>query len=154
MKSESHPVMSNSLRPHGLYSPWNSTGQNAGVGSLSLLQGIFPTQVSQIAGGFFTSWAQGKHQNTRVRSLSLCQWFFPTQELNLGLLHCRWILLPTEVSGKLMNPILPYKCWNFNWFFVFVVVNLLELKYMYVCVYIYIYIYIYIYLPFEGCVFA
>ena len=28
----------------GLYSPWNSPGQNAGVGSLSLLQGIFPTQ--------------------------------------------------------------------------------------------------------------
>ena len=27
------------------------------MGSLSLLQGIFPTQVSRIAGGFFTSWA-------------------------------------------------------------------------------------------------
>ena len=39
------------LRHHGLYSPWNSLGQNAGVGSLSLLQGIFPTQASHIAGG-------------------------------------------------------------------------------------------------------
>ena len=38
--------MSNSLWPHGLYSPWNSPGQNTGVGSLSLLQGIFPTQGS------------------------------------------------------------------------------------------------------------
>ena len=28
--------------PHGLYSPWNSPGQNARVGSLSLLQEIFP----------------------------------------------------------------------------------------------------------------
>ena len=36
--------MSNSLWPHGLYSPWNSPGQSTGVGSLSLLQGIFPTQ--------------------------------------------------------------------------------------------------------------
>ena len=27
-----------------LYSPWNSPGQNTGVGSRSLLQGIFPTQ--------------------------------------------------------------------------------------------------------------
>ena len=36
--------MSDSLRPRGLYSPWNSPGQNSGVGSLSLLQGIFPTQ--------------------------------------------------------------------------------------------------------------
>ena len=32
------------LRSHGLYSPWNSPGQNTGVGSLSFLQGIFPTQ--------------------------------------------------------------------------------------------------------------
>ena len=29
---------------HGLYSPWNSPGQNTGVGSLFLLQGSFPTQ--------------------------------------------------------------------------------------------------------------
>ena len=42
--SESHSVKSNSLRPHGLYSPWNSPGQNTGAGSLSLLWGIFPTQ--------------------------------------------------------------------------------------------------------------
>ena len=41
---ESQSVMSNSLQPHGLYSPWNSSAQNTGVGSLSLLQGIFPTQ--------------------------------------------------------------------------------------------------------------
>ena len=34
------------LRPHGLYSPWNSPGQNAGMGSHSLLQEIFPTQRS------------------------------------------------------------------------------------------------------------
>ena len=36
-------VMSDSLRHHGLYSPGDSPGQNTGVGSLSLLQGIFPT---------------------------------------------------------------------------------------------------------------
>ena len=45
-KSESPSVMSDSLRPHGLYSPWNSLGQNTGVGSLSLLQRVFPTQGS------------------------------------------------------------------------------------------------------------
>src|SRR5574340_631081 len=32
------------LQPHGLYSPWNSPGQNTGVGSLSLLQWILRTQ--------------------------------------------------------------------------------------------------------------
>ena len=36
--------MSDYLWPHRLYSPWNSPGQNTGVGSLSPLQGIFPTQ--------------------------------------------------------------------------------------------------------------
>ena len=41
---ESRSVVSNSLRPHGLCNPWNSPGQNTGVDSLSLLQGIFPTQ--------------------------------------------------------------------------------------------------------------
>ena len=38
--------MSNSLQPHGLYSPWNSPCQTTGVGSLSLLQCIFLTQES------------------------------------------------------------------------------------------------------------
>ena len=45
-ESESRSVLSDSLWPHGLYSPWKSLGQNPGVGSLSLLQGIFPTQGS------------------------------------------------------------------------------------------------------------
>ena len=53
--------MSDSLQPHGLNTPWNSPRQNTGVSSHTLLQGIFPTrdqtQVSHIAGRFFTSWA-------------------------------------------------------------------------------------------------
>ena len=44
MWNESRSVASDSLWSHGLYSPWNSPGQNTGVGSLSVLQGIFPTQ--------------------------------------------------------------------------------------------------------------
>ena len=43
-ESESHSVVSDSLRPHGLYSSRNSLVQYTGVSSLSLLQGIFPTQ--------------------------------------------------------------------------------------------------------------
>ena len=39
-------VVFDSLRPHGLYSPWDSPGQNTGIGNHSLLQGSFPTQVS------------------------------------------------------------------------------------------------------------
>ena len=45
-ESENRLVMSNSLQPHGLYSPWSSPGQNTGVGSHSLLQRIFPTHRS------------------------------------------------------------------------------------------------------------
>ena len=41
-ETASHSVVSDSLRPHGLCSPWNSPGQNTGVGSLSLLQGNHP----------------------------------------------------------------------------------------------------------------
>ena len=44
--SESRSPMSDTLKPKGLYSPWNFPGQNTGVGRLFLLQGIFPTQGS------------------------------------------------------------------------------------------------------------
>ena len=40
--SESRSVMSNSLRLHGLYSPWNSPGQNTAVSSLFPSSGDIP----------------------------------------------------------------------------------------------------------------
>ena len=46
-ESESRSVVSHSWWPHGIYSPWNSAGQNTAVGSLSFFQGIFPTQGSK-----------------------------------------------------------------------------------------------------------
>ena len=95
-KSEIHSVVSHSLQPCGLYHPWNSPGQNTGVGSLSLLQGIFPirnwTWVSCIAGDSLPAELQGKPKNIGVGSLSLLQQIFPTQELKQGHLHCRQIL--------------------------------------------------------------
>ena len=45
-ESESCSVVSDSLWPPGPYSPWNSPDQNSGMGSLSFLQGILPTQGS------------------------------------------------------------------------------------------------------------
>ena len=47
-KTESFSVVSDSLQTHGLHNPWNSPGQNTGVGSRSLLKGIFPTQGSNL----------------------------------------------------------------------------------------------------------
>ena len=43
-ENKSRSFMSNSLQPHGLYSSWNSPGQHTGVGNISPLQEIFPTQ--------------------------------------------------------------------------------------------------------------
>ena len=45
-ESESRSVLSDFLQPHGVHSPWNSPSQNSGVGNLSVLRGIFPTQGS------------------------------------------------------------------------------------------------------------
>ena len=42
MVTESHSVVSNSLRPYGRYCPWNSSGQNTGVGNLPLFPGDLP----------------------------------------------------------------------------------------------------------------
>ena len=77
--------------------PWNSPGQTTGVHSLSLLQGVFPTQRSnpgllhcrQI---LYQLSHKGKPKNTGVGSLSLLGRIFPTQGSNPGLSHCRRIL--------------------------------------------------------------
>ena len=90
--SESPSVVSNSWQPHGLYSPWNSAGQNTGVGSLSLLQGIFPVQ------GLNPGFLQCRkilYQLSPKRSPRILKWVacpfcsgsaFPAQESNQGLL--------------------------------------------------------------------
>ena len=70
----SHSVVSDSLWPHGLYSPWNSPGQNTGVGKISLLRGSSQprgqTQVSHIAGRFFTSWATREGPDVGIIQIS------------------------------------------------------------------------------------
>ena len=98
--------MSNSLPPHGLYCPWNSPDQNTGVGSLFLLQKIFPTQdrtqVSGIAGRLF-------YQLSHQESPRIMEWvayefsrgIFLTQESNRGLRHCRQILYQLSYQGSL-----------------------------------------------------
>ena len=92
-------------------SPWNSPGQNTGVGSLSFLQGIFPTQGSN-PGLLHCRWIlyQPNHkgtspwnspgQNTGVGSLSCLQGIFPTQGLKPRLPHCRQILYQLNPQGS------------------------------------------------------
>ena len=94
-------VMSVSLQCHGLHSPWDSPGQNTVVGSLSLLQGIFPTQgLNPLQADSLPAEPPRKPKNTEVRSLSLLQWVFPTQESNQGLLPWRWILYQLSYQGS------------------------------------------------------
>ena len=55
------------------------------------------TQVSHIAGGFFTSWATREAQDTRVGSLSLD---LPEPGIKVGSPACRWILYPLSYQGS------------------------------------------------------
>ena len=61
------------------------------------------TQVSHIAGRFFTIWATRETKNTGVGGLSLLQEIFPTQELDRGLLHCRQILYQLSYQGSFVG---------------------------------------------------
>ena len=80
------------------YSSWNSPGQNTGVGSLSLLPGIFPAQGS--SPDSLPAEPQGKPKNTGEGSVSLLQQIFPTQGSNWGLPHCRQILFQLSHKGS------------------------------------------------------
>ena len=94
--------MSDSLRPHGLYSPWNSPGQNTGVNSLSLLQGIFPTQglgpgllhcrqiLYQLSHKGNITWF--KSQNLKVVFFSIPSLPFPLIPASNNFI-CDWLLL-------------------------------------------------------------
>ena len=100
------------------------------MGSLSLLQWIFPAQELNwgllhcrqilyqlsyqgrlpnpgteprsptLQEDSFPAEPQGKPKNTGVGSPSLLQGIFPTQELNRGLLHCRQILYQLRYEGS------------------------------------------------------
>ena len=86
-------------------SPWTSPGQNIGVGTLSLLQGIVPTQglnpsLPTLQVDSLPAEPPGKPKNTGVGSLAFLQGIFPTQESNWGLLQCRWILYQLSYQGS------------------------------------------------------
>ena len=80
-------------------------GQNTGVGSLSLLQGILSNpgiklRSPTLQADSLPAEPQGKPKNTGVGSLSILQPIFLTQELNQRLLHCRQILYQLSYEGS------------------------------------------------------
>ena len=99
--SESRSIVSDSVRPRGLYSPRNSLGQNIGVGSL--LQGIFPAQGSNPG---LPHCRRILYQlDTEGGCYFLFQGLFPIQGLNphhLHLLHWQADSLTAEPQGRPM----------------------------------------------------
>ena len=89
-------------------SPWNSLGQNTGVGSLSLLQGILPTrvwtQVSHIAGGFFTSWATGEAELGPPESARLTESCWLTSGSTSGEIHFSSLQFSRSVMANSLQP--------------------------------------------------
>ena len=88
----------------GLHSPWNSLGQNTGVGSLSLLQGIFPTQGSNPG---LLHCRQILYQLSHKGSPRILEWVaypfsrdLPDPGVELGSPALQADFSPTELSGK------------------------------------------------------
>ena len=100
-ESESCPVVSNSLWPHGIYSPWNSPRKNTGVSSISLLQGICPTQGSNPG---IPNCRQILHQLSHKESPSILEWVaYPFSSRSSSprnrTLYCRMILYHWAISS-------------------------------------------------------
>ena len=100
--------MSDSLQPNGLYSPWNSPGQNTGVGSRSLLQGIFPTQglnpgLPHCRQILYQLSHKGSPRILGVGSLSLLQGNLPNPGIEPGSPALQVDSLPTELGGAQME---------------------------------------------------
>ena len=114
--SESRSAVSDSLRPLGLYSAWNSPGQNTGMGSFSLLHGIFPTLGSNPG---FSHYRWILYQLSHKGSPRILEWvaypfssgFSRPKESNQRLLHCRLILYQLSYQG---SPADQVRSWNFN----------------------------------------
>ena len=103
-KSESPSVVINSLRPHELYSPWNCPFQNTGLGSLSLLQRVFPTQESNPD---LSHCRQILYQLSHKGSPTMLKWVAYSSPVDLshpgikpGSLALQMDSLPTELSEK------------------------------------------------------
>ena len=109
-ESEGHSVVSDSLRPRGLNSPWNSPGQKTEVCSLSLLQEIFSTQGLNPG---LPHCRQNLYQLSHKGSPRILEWVAypfsrgPSQPRNQTRASCiaggfftNWVIREARVSGK------------------------------------------------------
>ena len=106
-ESEGHSVVSDSLLPHGLCNPWNSPGQNTGVGSCFLPQGIFPAQRLNPGIPYCRQVLyQPSHQES-PRTLEWVAYPFPADLSDPGIkpgsLHCRRTLHQLSCQGRAVH---------------------------------------------------
>ena len=106
------------LQTNGLYHPWNSPGQNTGVGNPFPSPGDLPNlgikpRSPKLQADSLPAEQQGKLKNTGVGNLPLLQGIFLTQESNLGLLRCREILYQLSYQG---SPPRLVRCIPKKWF--------------------------------------
>ena len=121
---------------HGLYSPWNSPGQNIGVGNLSLLQGIFPTQglnsglphfgwilyqvshkgssrILECIAYPFSSWFSQPRNWTAVSCIAGgCFTSWATREAQ----ELEWVAYPFSSRSSRLISILKRKSWKWSYF--------------------------------------
>ena len=87
-----------------IYSPWNSPGQNTGMGSFFPLQGIFPTHSSNPG---FLHCRRILYQLSHKGSPRTLEWvaypFSSGSFWTQGLLHCRQILYQLSYQGSPSN---------------------------------------------------
>ena len=120
MPSESQSAVSDSLQPQRPHSPRDSPGQNTGVGSLSLLQGIFPTQESNPG---FPHCRRILYQLSHKRSPRTLEWVaypfssrssWPRNQIGVSCISDGF--LPAEVSGKPVGLQRVWQAWVINSF--------------------------------------
>ena len=118
--------MSDSSWFQGLYSPWNFLGQNTGVGSLSLLQEIFPTQGSNPCLPHCRKILyQLSHKGSPVKTMGTITlarvgvptpWkLVPAEREKTLIVHYTvyWIVMKEMVTHQRLNKMLLEKTWGF-----------------------------------------
>ena len=125
--SESHSVVSDSLWPHGLYSPRSSPGQNTGVVAVPFSRGSsqprYRTQVSCIADRFFISW---------VTQEAHC---WAELSLNLHILYCPDIFLLSWINWTLYKSQKHLKASPNH-----VIYTLIQITFFSGCLWVYVYV--------------
>ena len=78
---------------HSMDYPWNSPDQNTGVGSLSLLQGIFPTQGSNPG---LLHWRRILYQLSHKRSPRILEWVAYSFSSGSSQVRANYIIVSTK----------------------------------------------------------